>query len=475
MANTGWRDLLTEGRLPRFALIALGVWLNAADSLVTATIMPSVGRDLGGYQYFSWTVAGFLVGAIMAGASSGRLAEMFGLRRATTLAGLVFTAGCLIGASAPSMAWFVAGRIIQGLGSGWISGFAMVAVAMLFPPRHLARVFASTAAIWGIATLLGPLVGGAFAQAGNWRAVFWLFAAQSLVFTLAAPWLLTRTAKEQHAPGIPWRQLGVLGLGIAAIAIGDVARSASLAIALVIGGLAILALVLRIDHRSKVRLLPHRAGDLRTIVGSGYASLVALTAASMALTVYGPAILQQLHGLRPIAAGYAVAAEALLWTTAALLVAGVEGERGERRAIRAGAACVLAGVVGQALTMRAAPLGLVVAAAAVMGCGFGLSTSFSSRRVLAALADEDRAIGSAALMTVRQIGGAVGAAIAGAVANLVGFTAGLNDATASAAALWVFAASVPLALAGAAAAWRFTGSASAAQLGASASPPAALS
>ena len=148
MSETGWRDLLAEGRLPRFALIALGVWLNAADSLVTATIMPSVGRDLGGYQYFSWTVAGFLVGAIMAGASSGRLAEMFGLRRATTLAGLVFTAGCMIVASAPSMAWFVAGRIIQGLGSGWISGFAMVAVAMLFPPRHLARVFASTAAIF---------------------------------------------------------------------------------------------------------------------------------------------------------------------------------------------------------------------------------------------------------------------------------------------------------------------------------------
>src|ERR1700742_2080576 len=100
-AQNGWADLLADGRLPRFALIALGVWLNAADSLVTATIMPSVGRDLGGYQYFSWTIAGFLVGAIMAGASSGRLAEVLGLRKATTLAGIIFTLGCVIGASAP--------------------------------------------------------------------------------------------------------------------------------------------------------------------------------------------------------------------------------------------------------------------------------------------------------------------------------------------------------------------------------------
>lgn len=81
-SRTGWSDLLAEGRLPRFALIGLGVWLNAADALVTATIMPSVGADLGGYAYFSWAVAGYLVGAILAGASAGRLSELFGLRQA---------------------------------------------------------------------------------------------------------------------------------------------------------------------------------------------------------------------------------------------------------------------------------------------------------------------------------------------------------------------------------------------------------
>ena len=68
--ENSWADLLADGRLPRFALICLGVWLNAADSLVTATIMPNVGAQLGGYAYFSWATAGFLVGAILAGASS---------------------------------------------------------------------------------------------------------------------------------------------------------------------------------------------------------------------------------------------------------------------------------------------------------------------------------------------------------------------------------------------------------------------
>src|SRR5438067_1298311 len=97
--RTGWADLLADGRLPRFALICLGVWLNAADSLVTATIMPSVGADLGGYAYFSWATAGFLVGAILAGASAGRLSEIFGLRLATVLAGLLTAAGCAMSAA----------------------------------------------------------------------------------------------------------------------------------------------------------------------------------------------------------------------------------------------------------------------------------------------------------------------------------------------------------------------------------------
>src|SRR5690606_34595992 len=96
--KTGWADLLAEGRLARFAVIAFGVWLNAADSLVVATLMPSVGRALGGYAFFGWAVAGYAVGSIMATAVAGRLAERVGLRPATVAAGLVLTAGCAVSA-----------------------------------------------------------------------------------------------------------------------------------------------------------------------------------------------------------------------------------------------------------------------------------------------------------------------------------------------------------------------------------------
>lgn len=454
--TTGWGDLLAEGRLPRFALICLGVWLNAADSLVTATIMPSVGADLGGYAYFAWATAGFLVGAILAGASSGRLSELFGLRAATAAAGLLMAVGCVVSALAPGIGVFLLGRLLQGLGSGWISGFAMVAIALLFPERHLARVFASVTFIWGIATLLGPLFGGGVVETGDWRLVFWLFALQAAVFSLAAPFLLAGGARSQGGPGIPWMQLGVLGVGVGAIAAANVLTSPELSVALVLVGLAILALVVALDGRARVRLLPHRAGDLTTIVGAGYFAMFALTAASMGFAIYGPPILQQLRGFSPLLAGYAIGAESLAWTIAAMAVAGATGAW-DARWIRVGALLLTASLVILVFAMADGPLAWMLTGGALMGAAFGFSWAFMSRRVLAALSDEDRAIGSSGITAVRQTGAAAGAAISGVAANLAGFSQGLTDASARQASVWVFASVIPLALMGAWGAFRLTG------------------
>ncbi len=460
-ANT-WADLLAEGRLPRFALICLGVWLNAADSLVTATILPSIGADLGGYAYFAWATAGFFVGAILAGASAGRLSEIFSLRIATALAGLVMVAGCVMSALAPDIGTFLVGRLIQGLGSGWISGFAMVAIALLFPERHLVRVFASVTFVWGIATVLGPLFGGVVVEAGRWRDVFWLFAAQAAVFSAASPFLLKGAAKTTGGPGIPWVQLGVLGLGVGAIAVAGVLTTPAPAIGLVVAGLIILVMVVRIDAKSRVRLLPYRAGDLTTVCGAGYLAMFSLTAASMGFAIYAPAILQHLRGFTPLSAGYAIGAESMAWTLSALMVASLTGPW-VGRWIRIGAVMMAASLVVLAATLADGALAWVLLGGSLMGAAFGVSWSFMSTLLLGALSDEDRVIGSSAIAAVRQSGAAAGAAISGVAANLVGFSQGLTDLSARQASVWVFVAVAPLALVGAWASFRLTGSARAVQ------------
>ena len=451
-ASGSWADVLGEGRLPRFALICLGVWLNAADSLITATIMPSVGRSLGGYPYFGWATAGYLLGSVLAGASSGVLALRFGLRSATAAAALLYAAGCALSAVAPEIFGFLAGRILQGIGGGWVVGLCSVAIGLLFANRLLPRVYSAISSVWGIAVLVGPLLGGLFADAGSWRAVFWAFAVQGVAVAAAARIMLPAEATDGHG-AVAWRQLGLIAIGVTLIALADLAGDFARTAALTALGVAAFLLALRLDGRSTVRLLPRGSGDLRTPHGAGYATMFLLNAAAMGLPVYGPAILQTLRGLSALFAGYVVGAEALFWTAASLPVAGLTG-RWPGRLIRLGVVTVFVGLSLCALVFDDSHLVWAVIACGVVGSGFGLSWAFISQGILGVLADEERAIGGAGIATVRLTGAAAGAAMAAAIANLVGFAGGFTVPAARAAGLWVFVAALPIAGLACVTAWR---------------------
>lgn len=444
-----WRDLLGEGRAPVLALVLLGCWVVAADSLVTATIMPSVGAALAGYAWFGWAASGFLTGLVVAGASAGWLAERIGLRAAMMLAGMAFAIGCAMSAAAPGIALFLAGRALQGCAAGWVIGLVYVALALLFPGRHLPRVFALATSVWGIATFAGPLLGGMFADAGMWRGVFWLFAGQAILFTGASFALIpARAARAGSGSGpLPVRPLLLLAIGIGAIATAAVAEGLVLPVLLVGAGIAILLVALAADRAGPVGILPRRSADPAFPLGAAYLTYFATTAAGTAFALYAPAMLQFSAGLNALEAGYVVAVEALAWTVAALAVAGA-GEAWRSRLIVIGPAAILAGATGITLLMDGGGLAAVAGAGALLGAGFGLSYSFIGQRVIGSFGDAERARGSSAIGAVRNAGGALGAASAGIAANAAGFGHGLDAGNFSAVAWGAFGTGIPFALAG---------------------------
>jgi len=444
---SSWAALLSGGRLPLFALLCLGVWLNAADAMVTSTIMPSVAADVGGYRYFAWATAGLLMGGIVAGASAGALSERLGLRGALLLGALTYATGCAASALAPGIFPFLAGRVIQGVGGGWVVGLVFVAIGVLFEEPLWPMIFASLSALWGVATVLGPLIGGVFAGAGQWRWTFWGFAGQGLLLAVATAVLLPREASPTHRRAAPWPQLVLVIAGVGCTAAADIAPSPAMALVLVLVGLSLLAAMLRVDSRSSRRLLPARAADLRSAAGAGYAMQFAVNAAAVTWTVYGAAILQSVYRLSPLAAGYVVAAEAVGWSAVAMFNARVpEAQRPAR--IRLGAALIPLALASLAVTLGRGPLAFVISEAVLLGAGFGLSFAFVNARVVGSLEEGERAVGSSAVPTVQMTGNAVGAALAGAVANLLGLSHGFNPQTARAAAPVLFGLFVPLAAAG---------------------------
>ena len=454
--RVGWLELAAPALAPRAALILLGVWLNAADSLVTATLMPSVARSLHAFSGFGLSVAGYLTGAIVAGASAGRLSQRFGLRPAMIVAGLAYAAGCLMSAMAPGLAAFVGGRVVQGIGAGWIVGFCYVAIGVVFPQRLWARMFGLMSGVWGVASLLGPLVGGAFAAIGLWRGAFWMFLVQGILFALAAAVLVPGAGAPEPPRPTPWRTLGVLTLSVGLIAFAGLTARAPVAALCAVVGLALLVLAARVNAAPTERLLPPEAGRPATRAGAGYAMTFALSASGAVITVYGAAMLQALYGLSPLTAGYVIAGEAMGWTLAALVVSGAPPSL-HTALIRTGAGVVATGVGLVALCLGRAPLSVLVAAVVIQGVGFGLCWSLAASRILTALPEADRAIGASAVPTAQIIGGATGAAAAGALANLMGLARAFDPGTARAAAFVLFAAFGLPAFLGVAASLRLTG------------------
>jgi MFS family permease len=442
---SSWRDLLSDGRAPLLALILLGDWLVAADALVTTTIMPSVGRALAGYAWFGWAASAFLTGTVVAGASAGWLSERVGLRKAMVLTGLVLALGCTMSALAPDMAWFMAGRVLQGVAGGWVLGLIYIAMATSFPSRHLPRLFALVTSVWGVATFVGPLLGGLFADSGLWRGVFWLFAGQALLFAVATLWLVPAKANEAHDQRVPVGPLTVLTIAIALISAAGVVSSAALAVALLGVGVVTLLAAVRGDLRSVAGLLPAQLRNAKSALGAAYIVYFMTNAAGIAYSLYGPALLRATMGMSGLAAGYVIATEAVTWTAVALAVSGF-GERWRNRCLVIGPVLILSGLSLQSVALGGTSLPSVFLSGALLGCGFGSCYAFLGQRVMALLDEAETARGSGAIAAVRGAGNAVGAAVASIGANAAGFAVTPDAAHAPAIALAAFGVSVPFAV-----------------------------
>jgi MFS family permease len=178
-----WREFLGSPYAASLALVCLAVWLHAADSLIVATMLPSIVAEIGGAALVGWSVSLYEIGSIVAGAASALLTMRFSLRAPMSMAAILFGFGCILSAVSPTMPLLLMGRALQGLGGGGLVAMGFVAVGLIFPRRYIARAMAAVSTLWGVSAFAGPLVGGFFVEYATWRWGFAFFACQA--FALA--------------------------------------------------------------------------------------------------------------------------------------------------------------------------------------------------------------------------------------------------------------------------------------------------
>ena len=435
-AKTGWVALLQPAWLPAVAVLVGGVLLQSMNVLMLATVLPTVVDNLGGATLMSWTSTAFLASSIVAATCTGYLSAVMGPRTVFCTGALIFGAGALTCALAPSMGHMVAGRFVQGFGGGLLVAMAYVLVRNTFPETLWARGFALLSAAWSMSILVGPLIGGAFARYGNWRGAFFAVTALAVVLALVAWRALPASATSGQGARVPGLRVALICAAIAAMSLMAIAPQAPAKAGLFAVAVAALALNLRIDRRARRPLLPTDAFSLHSATGAGLWLALLVAVAYSPLQVFVPIFLQSLHGLDPLAAGYMVAGASFGWTGMSLVVAGAAAQRADRLLV-AGPVMMALGLLGVALLMPIEPAPIVFPAIALTGGGIGACWAFIAQRVMSGARAGEGDVAASSIATVQQMGFALGAALAGMVANVAGLSAGLGRSDVANAAFWV--------------------------------------
>ena len=442
--DNSWGAMFSGGRALGAITLASGVGLQALETFIVATLLPSVVGEIGGLELFAWNTTVFIVASIIAAIFAAVRPFNFGPRGIYIFAAVGFGIGSLICALAPNMETMLAGRAVQGFGAGLLTAMSYSMIRVMFPQELWGRAFALISSVWGVSTVIGPAIGGVFAAFDGWRLAFFLIVPCSALLALLALRVIPRSSGETGMTRLPVLQIMLLIGAVAAISVASILTEGVVLPALLVGlaVLAILALGVIDQHREN-HLFPRGTFTLGTGLAALFAAMLLLNVAIIC-DMFVPLFLQQLHGQAPLTAGYLVALVAVGWSGGSVVVANWTGGR-ERVVLVLGPTLQLLGLVGLALFIgvdnRAGeilPLVPVGVALLLLGTGIGISWPHISARLLHSAPAGEGDLTSASISMVQLFASGFGAAVAGVIVNAAGLASGESVRGVIAAANWLY-------------------------------------
>lgn len=440
-----WGELFTSQHWAATVTLCLGVALFAFNAFLVSTSLPTAVREIGGVAVIAWATTIYLVLSIVGGAAAARLKARFGARATLIVSAVLFLAGTLIAAQASSMTGILIGRALQGIGEGVIAALCYALIPELFPGRLIAKVFGAEAVVWATAAFGGPLLAGFVTETVSWRAAFLINVPVIAIFIALVLMVVPRSSADEARVPMPMLRLAVIGGGVMLVALAGIAAMPVWKGALVLLAAALLIVTVIRDRTSAAPLLPSDAFSPRTRVGVGLWIIFLMPLAQASTAVYLVLTVQTLWGLGATVAGIFNACLALAWSFFAIAVASLGPGANRARFIAAGPMLLVAGLATVVAGLVIDQPVVALIGQIVIGAGYGIAWGFLSQTVMEGARAGERDRASASVPTLQSAGYALGAAIAGLVANASGYTVADAGAVRSA-AITVFTASATIGL-----------------------------
>ncbi|KAA0085592.1 DHA2 family efflux MFS transporter permease subunit [Mycolicibacterium sp. P9-64] len=408
-------------RGPILLATMLSLGLVAIDSTILATAVRSIVTDLGGFTQFPWLFSIYLLAQAVTVPLYAKVSDMIG-RKPVMLVGIgLFLLGSLLCGVSWSMGSLIAFRAIQGIGAGAVQPMSMTIVADIYTLEERAKVQGYVASVWALSAVLGPTLGGAFSEYLSWRWIFFV----NVPLGLAAAWMLWRRFDERverRAHHIDYLGSFLLTTGavvlLLALLEGGVrwAWASGTTIGLLAAGVVLLIGFVVAERRAVEPVLPLWVFRHRVVVSAILGSLV-VGVLLMGLSSFVPLYAQSVLGHSALVSGLALAAMTLGWPIASTYAGRLYLSIGFRATILIGGAVGFAGAALLLLVNQRSSIWHLAGPCFVMGLGFALVAVPSIIAAQTSVTWEHRGVATGTIQFARSVGGAVGVAVFGAIAN----------------------------------------------------------
>ena len=403
-----------------FVAVLLGMLLAALDQTIVATALPTVVADLGGAGHQSWVVTSYLLASTIVTAIVGKLGDMFGRKAVFQAAVGFFLIGSVLCGMSGSMTMLVASRALQGIGGGAIMVTATALIGEIIPLRDRGRYQGALGAVFGVTTVVGPLLGGFFTDHLSWRWAFWINVPVAVVVFVVAAVTIPALGRKSH-PSIDYAGILLVGLGASGLTLATswggttYAWTSPIIIALFAGSALALGLFVWVETRAAEPILPIRLFGSPVFTVCCVLSFIVGFAMLGALT-FLPTFMQFVDGVSATTSGLRTLpmVGGLLLTS---MGSGVMVSRTGRYKIFpvVGTAVMAVGFLLLSRMHAATPALLQSVYLFILGTGIGLCMQVLILTVQNTVRFEDLGVATSGVTFFRTIGSSFGAAIFGSL------------------------------------------------------------
>lgn len=424
-----WADkpLLEMSKKRRWAVTAgvlTGMFIAALEATVVGTAMPTVIATLGGLSHYSWVFSAYLVTSTVTVPVWGKLSDLYGRRLMYQLGIGMFLLGTLLSGFSGTMTQLIVFRAIQGLGAGALVPLGMTIIGDTFTVQERTKMQALFSGVWGLSSIIGPVIGGFITDQISWRWVFWInlpvgfVAALIIGFALKEPKLDKRPSIDYAGAALLMAAISLLMLAMVDSGSGtDLFAVQNLLLVLV--SALLLFVFVRVERKAPDPIIPFELFQNRTVLISVVAGFLGGVAMFGAIS-FIPLFAQGALGFTATEAGSLLTPLMLSWVTMSVVGGRLMLRLGYRGITIFGFSILTIAFVLLAFFQRDTPPIMLYANLILIGAGLGLTMLTLLIAVQQAVERSKLGIATSLNQFSRSIGGALGVAIMGAV-----LTAGL--------------------------------------------------